>query len=141
MPLNGFAWGTTFKFPAYISDYAFETTNNTGEDRFVRCTLPITLKGTLLMEDELRESTIKKVYSTKRITFKTETEAFDVNVSHPPPNGYTPQTAGDGFGTRKPFDGSTVTTEHGALPNSKNIRTIKGIRDLRNRPHADDTLD
>ena len=38
MPTGGFAWGTTWKFPTYISDYTFETTNMSGEDRIVRAT-------------------------------------------------------------------------------------------------------
>jgi len=96
MPQNGFAWGTTWKFPTFISDYTFETTNASGEDRIVRCTLPITTKACLLMPDELRESTIQKAYSIKRVTFKSETESFSTNVSSPPKDGYKDHT-GDKF--------------------------------------------
>ena len=60
MPTGGFAWGTTFKFPTFISDYTFETTNATGEDRIVRATIPATVKGTLLMPFELRRSNFEK---------------------------------------------------------------------------------
>lgn len=88
MPLGGFAWGTTWKFPTFISDYTFETMNATGEDRLVRATLPLITKATLLMPDELRKSNIQKRFSTKRITFKSEVESFNVDVSNPPPGGY-----------------------------------------------------
>ena len=37
--------------------------NNTGEDRIVRATLPLRTKATLLMEDELRKSTLQKRYA------------------------------------------------------------------------------
>jgi len=88
MPQNGFAWGTTFKFPTFINDYTFETTNATGEDRVVRATLPLTSKATLLMPNELKKSTIEKRFSVKRVSFKSETESFDVNVVDQPPAGF-----------------------------------------------------
>ena len=88
MPTGGFAWGTTWKFPTFISDYTFETLNATGEDRIVRATLPLVTKATLLMTDELRRSTIQKQYSVKRISFGSEYETDNTNTTDPPPNGY-----------------------------------------------------
>lgn len=88
MPLNGFAWGTTWKFPTMISDYTFDTVNTIGEDRLVRATLPLTVKGTLLMPYELRVSNFRKMFSIKKITFGNETETFNPNISDPPPGGY-----------------------------------------------------
>ena len=86
MPLNGFAWGTTWKFPVMISDYSFETINNSGEDRLVRATLPFNTKGTLLMPYELRSSNLQKRFSVKKVNFKTETESFNVKLGPPPEN-------------------------------------------------------
>jgi|MDSZ01.2.fsa_nt_gb hypothetical protein len=88
MPTGGFAWGTTFKFPTFINDYSFETVNATGEDRLVRATLPLITKATLLMTDELRKSTIQKQLSVKKISFNSETETFNTNISDEPPGGY-----------------------------------------------------
>jgi hypothetical protein len=88
MPLGGFAWGTTWKFPTQLTDYTFDTTNASGEDRIVRATIPLITKATLLMSDELRKSTMQKNYSVKRVTFKSETESFNVNTSDNPPGGY-----------------------------------------------------
>jgi hypothetical protein len=82
MPLGGFAWGTTWKFPAFIQDYSFETTSTPGEDRIVRATLPLTVKATLLMPYELRRSSLQKRFSVKKITFGSETQAFNVDTSY-----------------------------------------------------------
>ena len=92
MPLGGFAWGTTWKFNTYIGDYSFETMNNTGEDRMVRATIPLTTKATLLFENELRKETFQKRYSVKKINFKSEMQAFNTNIIDPPPGGYDKTT-------------------------------------------------
>jgi hypothetical protein len=91
MPLNGFAWGTTWKFPTHISDYSFETVNSIGEDRLIRATLPLSVKGTLLIPYELHTANLQKKYSVKRITFSNETSTFNVNVQDEPPGGYNNQ--------------------------------------------------
>ena len=80
MPLGGFAWGTTWKFPTYIQDYSFETMSTPGEDRVVRATLPLTVKATLLMPYELRRSSLQKRYSIKRVVFGSENEAFNADA-------------------------------------------------------------
>jgi hypothetical protein len=80
MPLGGFAWGTTWKFPTYIQDYSFETMSTPGEDRIVRATLPLTVKATLLMPYELRRSSLQKRYSVKRIVFGSENESFNADA-------------------------------------------------------------
>ena len=86
MPTNGFAYGTTYKFPTFLQDVSFETTNNTGEDRIVRATIPATVKGTLLMPFELRRSNFEKRFSVKKVVFGTESDGF--NVSDAPQGGY-----------------------------------------------------
>jgi len=81
MPTNGFAYGTTFKFPTYLSDVTFDTTNATGEDRVVRATIPMTTKAALSMPFELQKSNFEKRYSTKKIVFGDES-------LEEPPGGY-----------------------------------------------------
>ena len=88
MPTNGFAYGTTFKFPTFLQDVSFETTNATGEDRIVRATIPATVKGTLVMPFEIRRSNLEKAFSVKKIIFGNEQDGFDVNVSDAPQGGY-----------------------------------------------------
>ena len=135
MPTGGFAWGTTWKFPTYISDYTFETVNASGEDRIVRATLPLTTKGTLLMPDELRKSTIEKRYSVKRVHFSSETEKFDVNVKDSPSDGYPygQQMSEKQFQNKPGLEDSKNIKQ---ADRSGNIRSVKGISDLSNRPHA-----
>ena len=100
MPLGGFAWGTSWKFPTFLSDYSFETTNATGEDRLVKATIPMTTKATLLMPNELRQSTIQKSYSVKKVSFASETETFDVETVNKPAGGYKEST-GNNFDKNK----------------------------------------
>ena len=81
MPTNGFAYGTTFKFPTYLSDVTFDTTNATGEDRVVRATIPLTTKASLMMPFELQKSNFQKRISVKKIVFGKESIGR-------PPGGY-----------------------------------------------------
>ena len=68
MPTGGFAWGTTYKFITYLSDYAFDTVNSVGDERVVRTTVNMTVKGTLLSPYELRRSNLEKRISVKKVT-------------------------------------------------------------------------
>ena len=88
MPTNGFAYGTTFKFPTFLQDVSFDTTNATGEDRVVRATIPMTTKASLLAPFELQRSNFEKRFSVKKIVFGNEQSSFDVNVSDEPDGGY-----------------------------------------------------
>jgi len=74
VPTNGFAYGTTFKFPTYLRDVSIETTNVAGEDRVVRATLPAEVKGTLLMPYELQASNLQKRFSPKKVVFGNESD-------------------------------------------------------------------
>jgi hypothetical protein len=82
MPTGGFAWGTTWKFPCYISDYSFDLSNDPGNDRIVKATLPITMKGTIVAPYELYTSTLRKSFSVKQVKFG------ETNVVDEPPGGY-----------------------------------------------------
>jgi len=93
MPTNGFAYGTTWKFPTYLQDVSFETTNASGEDRLVRATIPLTTKATLLMPYELQRSNFQKRFSVKKVVFANEVSKFDVNVTDAPAGGYDNSSA------------------------------------------------
>jgi hypothetical protein len=72
LPYGRFAWGQdATKFATTIGSISFETTNTIGEDRLVRATIPLTVLGTLLSEQESRVATLKKMYSIKQLTFDT----------------------------------------------------------------------
>jgi hypothetical protein len=72
MPYGRFSWGNDEnKFTTTIGSISFETVNTIGEDRLVRATIPLTVLGTLLSEQEARRSTIRKMYSVKKLSFDT----------------------------------------------------------------------
>jgi hypothetical protein len=71
LPYGRFSWGNEGnKFPTAIGSISFETVNTVGEDRLVRATIPLMVHGTLLSEQEVRISTIKKMYSVKKLVFE-----------------------------------------------------------------------
>jgi hypothetical protein len=85
MPYGRFAWGNDGnKFPASIGSISFETVNTVGEDRLVRATIPLTVQGTLLSAHENRMSTIRKMYSIKKLSFDTvidvDTDIFSSTI-------------------------------------------------------------
>ena len=135
VPLSGFAWGTTWKFISFLQDVSFETINSTGEDRLIRATIPLTTKGILLAESELRKSNIQKQFAVKKITFANETETFSVDLENEPPGGYPgtvpPKPAGQ-LDFERPQGDIDKTSNTGQGPS---IRTIKGIQDLNDREH------
>lgn len=66
------AWGNEEnRFVTYYGTMNYETVNTVGDDRLVRATLPITVDGTLLDGQEFRRSTLKKMYSIKKVRFDT----------------------------------------------------------------------
>lgn len=68
MPYGTFAWGNEFnKYRTFIRNISFETVNTAGDDRLVRATIPLTVNGTLLSEQEFRMSTVQKRYSIKKV--------------------------------------------------------------------------
>ncbi len=70
IPYGRYAWGNDGnRFATSIGNISFETVNTVGEDRLVRATVPLTVQGVLLAEQESRVSTLKKMYSVKKVTF------------------------------------------------------------------------
>ena len=68
MPYGTFAWGNEFnKYRTFIRNISFETVNTAGDDRLVRATIPLTVNGTLMAEQEFRQSTLQKRYSIKKL--------------------------------------------------------------------------
>jgi len=67
---NRFNWGVgDNRYHTTLGTVSFETINTVGEDRLVRASIPMTVLGTLQNEHELRTSSIKKMYSIKKLTF------------------------------------------------------------------------
>jgi len=77
LPYGRFAWGNEQnRYETAIGNFSFETVNTVGEDRLVRATVPLTVQGTLLSDQETKISTLKKMYSIKKLVFQT---VVDVN--------------------------------------------------------------
>jgi hypothetical protein len=67
---NRFAWGSEFNtFNVTMGTFSFETVNTVTEDRIVRCSIPLTVYGTLLAESEVQQESIRKMYSIKKVSF------------------------------------------------------------------------
>ena len=80
LPYGRFAWGNEEnRFETAIGSINFETVNSVGEDRLVRATIPLTVKGTLLSAQETRKETIQKMYSVKKLVFQTVVDV-DANI-------------------------------------------------------------
>jgi len=78
MPYRGMAWGNeSNKFYTMYTSFDFETVNTVGEDRLVRATTNMTVKGTLMAEQEFRTSVLQKAFSIKRVRFDT---VIDVGI-------------------------------------------------------------
>ena len=81
LPYGRFAWGNDAnKFATTIGSISFETVNTVGEDRLVRATIPLTVLGTLLSQQEARIETIRKMYSIKKITFDVVVDVGNSNI-------------------------------------------------------------
>ena len=85
MPYGTFAWGNEFnKYRTFIRDISFETVNTAGDDRLVRATIPLTVNGTLMAEQEFRQSTLQKRYSIKKLQWAlvvdTPISVFDTTI-------------------------------------------------------------
>ena len=88
MPSAGFAYGTSYRFSTYFTDFQFETMKSSGEDRIIRATTDLKVKAAMLPEFELYRSNLEKRLSVKTIRFKNETVSDNTNVDTPPPGGY-----------------------------------------------------
>ena len=80
LPYGRFAWGNEQnRYETIIGNVSFETVNTVGEDRLVRAIIPLTVYGTLLSEHETKISTLKKMYSVKKLVFQTVVD-IDGNI-------------------------------------------------------------
>ena len=71
-------WGDVMSFVTTIGDYSFDYTNDVGEDRFIKCSVPLTVNGLLLNEFDLKQSTLTKAFTTKRLVMINESEQDDI---------------------------------------------------------------
>ena len=97
MNVNGFAWGDSWKFTTIVNDFSMETVNDAGGDRIISSNTTLNVKGVIITESQLQQSSMQKAYSVKQIVFKTETQV-------PPPGGYTNNTGNSFQEKHRRFD-------------------------------------
>lgn len=83
LPQNKLLWGDSFKFLTGVTDFTFETINDTGQDRLVRSQITLIVDGRLREEYRLKRSNLEKAYSTKRVDFMNEVEEPELYVTPP----------------------------------------------------------
>lgn len=84
VPNDNVPWGDVFQFVTEIQDYSFDITNNIGEDRIARCTIPIQVDGFLQPEFNLKQSSIVKAHTIKRVVWTNEVEQENIIVDYIP---------------------------------------------------------
>jgi len=84
IPMSGMAWGTTWKFSTMVQDVTTETITATGEDRLVRATVPLMVKGHLLGESEFRRSNMERRIAVKKIKFNEHVDDNPNNITNYP---------------------------------------------------------
>ena len=81
LPYGRFAWGNGGnKYQTTIGSINFVTVNTIGEDRLIRATIPLTVLGNLLPDSEARISTLKKMFSPKKLTFDQYVDVGNTNI-------------------------------------------------------------
>lgn len=128
---NGKAFGDTYKFMTYVESPSFDTINSTGEDRFVRATIPLRTKGYLLPKSTDRQSTTKKFFNVNKIRFGIEvdnvSEIFKPQPSRPvsagvqipntPPSTVIPNEAIAFLSTNITVNADTITSTYADFNN------------------------
>lgn len=84
IPNDTIPWGDSFQFVTKIMDYSFDTMNNIGEDRTVKCIMQLQVDGKLQAQYNLKESTVQKAYSIKRMVFGTDIDQTAFIVDYVP---------------------------------------------------------
>jgi hypothetical protein len=75
---QSFGENNFLKFATMSDSYTMEDNNTTGQDRLVRASFQIIVKGYLLPKEVAREATTKRVVAPNRVAFNTETSR-DIN--------------------------------------------------------------
>lgn len=92
VPNDNVPWGDVFQFVTKIQDYSFDVTNNIGEDRAAKCTIPLLVDGMLQNEFDLKESNVQKAYTIKRVVFQNELEQENIIVDYEPKSIHPSET-------------------------------------------------
>lgn len=90
IPEHKMPWGDSMQFLTYVNEFSFETINSAGDDRVVSATTTLEVDGKLMPEYSLRNSTVQKALSIKRVDFINESSQWELYPDHEP--RFPPQT-------------------------------------------------
>ena len=82
LPHDQSLWGDNFQFSTDVGEFSFELINNSGEDRVIRATVPLTVHGMLRNEYTANEADVQKAFSIKRVEFTNEWGEPDFTVDY-----------------------------------------------------------
>jgi len=85
-------------FEVEVGDMSFDTTNASGEDRLVTAQMSLDVRGFIMPEYSMRESTVRKAHSIKRVDFINEVSQYELYPDHPP---HLPQETRDRIDERR----------------------------------------
>lgn len=77
-------WGDNFQFSTDVGEFQFEQINNSGEDRVIKATVPLTVHGMLRNEFTANQADVQKAYTIKRVDFTNEWGEPDFAVDYMP---------------------------------------------------------
>lgn len=98
IPEHRMPWGDTMTFEVEVGDMSFDTSNVSGEDRLVSSQMPLEVRGFIMPEYSVRESTVRKAHSIKRVDFINEMSQYELYPDHPP---HLPQETRDRIDERR----------------------------------------
>ena len=98
IPEHKMMWGDAMTFEVEVGDMSFDTTNASGEDRLVTAQMSLDVRGFIMPEYSMRESTVRKAHSIKRVYFINEMSQYELYPDHPP---HLPQETRDRIDERR----------------------------------------
>jgi hypothetical protein len=84
MAVDQALWGDNLQFSTDVGEFNFELINNSGEDRVIRATVPLTVHGMLRNEYTANVSDVQKAFTIKRVDFTNEWGEPDFTVDYMP---------------------------------------------------------
>lgn len=84
IPTSRFAWGddASWKFITMVRDFTIDTINSATEQRVVRASSTLDVKGYLLASHEFNQSTMQKSFSIKRVVFNQEIVVGSTSINN-----------------------------------------------------------
>lgn len=128
---SGMAWGNEDnRYQTFIRGFQFETINTITNDRIVRASTSLDVKGYVLSEQKFKKETLKKAYSIKKVSFDTIIDVpYDIfSTTYIPPDlvQYRSQVI-DGRGLSVQTTSGTIQLDEEIMNYIIKVKDKKGI--------------